>query len=108
MIVPQYWAEGRIQHKKDGKQVTVRRFGWADGSQEVAGEARAPARKARVDRPLRGGFRSIFLMRLCGNKRQRLGRSRRRPGDGVARRTLPRRVRAPDCLGERRQQHPQP
>lgn len=38
MIVPQYWAEGRIQHKKDGKQVTVRRFGWADESQEAAQE----------------------------------------------------------------------
>jgi len=38
MIVPQYWAEGRIQHKKAGKQVTVRRFGWSDESQESAQE----------------------------------------------------------------------
>jgi hypothetical protein len=36
MIVPRYWAEGRIQQRKDGKQVTVRRFGWSDVSQEAA------------------------------------------------------------------------
>ena len=38
MIVPQYWAEGRIQHKKAGKQVTMRRFGWSDESEEAAQE----------------------------------------------------------------------
>ncbi len=38
MIVPQYWAEGRIQHKKAGKQVTMRRFGWSDESQKAAQE----------------------------------------------------------------------
>ncbi|RYD21837.1 MAG: hypothetical protein EOP88_09975 [Verrucomicrobiaceae bacterium] len=36
MIVPQYWAEGRIQQRNEGKQVTVRRFGWSDVSQEEA------------------------------------------------------------------------
>ncbi|MEO5913137.1 MAG: hypothetical protein ABIS50_02815 [Luteolibacter sp.] len=36
MIVPQYWAEGRVQHRKAGKQVTVRRFGWSDASQAEA------------------------------------------------------------------------
>lgn len=32
MIVPRYWAEGRIQHREPGKQITVRRFGWSDAS----------------------------------------------------------------------------
>jgi len=36
MIVPQFWAEAREQHKQSGKQVTVRRFGWSDISQEEA------------------------------------------------------------------------
>lgn len=36
MIVPTYWAEGRLQHRAKGRQVTVRRFGWSDLSQEDA------------------------------------------------------------------------
>ena len=32
MIVPQFWAESRRQHRSKGKQVTVRRFGWSDAS----------------------------------------------------------------------------
>lgn len=36
MIVPQYWAEARLQHRARGKQVTVRRFGWSDSSMEDA------------------------------------------------------------------------
>lgn len=33
MIVPQFWAEGRLQHRQKGRQVTVRRFGWSDTGQ---------------------------------------------------------------------------
>nr|WP_298132131.1 hypothetical protein [uncultured Pseudoxanthomonas sp.] len=36
MIVPQFWAEGRLQHRSRGRQVTVRRFGWSDLSPEDA------------------------------------------------------------------------
>jgi hypothetical protein len=36
MIVPQYWAEGRVQHRQDKRQVTVRRFGWSDESLDEA------------------------------------------------------------------------
>ncbi len=36
MIVPQYWAEARRQQHADGKQVTLRRFGWSDASQADA------------------------------------------------------------------------
>jgi hypothetical protein len=43
MIVPQYWAEGRVQYRKQGQQVTVRRFGWSDTSQADA-QANADAR----------------------------------------------------------------
>jgi hypothetical protein len=28
MIVPQFWAEERIQYRSGKKQITVRRFGW--------------------------------------------------------------------------------
>jgi hypothetical protein len=36
MIVPQYWAEGRAQHKERGRQITARRFGWSDVGQAEA------------------------------------------------------------------------
>lgn len=36
MIVPEYWAEGRVQGHHQGKPVTVRRFGWSDTSQTDA------------------------------------------------------------------------
>ncbi len=36
MIVPQFWAEARAQHKAQGKQITVRRFGWSNTSQAEA------------------------------------------------------------------------
>jgi hypothetical protein len=36
MIIPEYWAEGRLQDRKAGKQVTLRRFGWSDVSEEDA------------------------------------------------------------------------
>ncbi len=43
MIVPQFWAEERIQYRSGKKQITVRRFGWSDVSQEEA-QALAVAR----------------------------------------------------------------
>ncbi|MEZ6142326.1 MAG: hypothetical protein R3B84_17335 [Zavarzinella sp.] len=43
MIVPEYWAEARIQIKHQGRSITVRRFGWSDESQEAA-QAHAQAR----------------------------------------------------------------
>ena len=36
MIVPAYWAEARARERKGNRQVTVRRFGWSDVSQEDA------------------------------------------------------------------------
>src|SRR5262245_4963295 len=54
MIVPTFWAEGRIQHRHAGRQVTVRRFGWSDESQaEAQANADSRAREA-LDRILTG------------------------------------------------------
>lgn len=36
MIVPEFWAEGRVQERLQGRQVTLRRFGWSDTSQDDA------------------------------------------------------------------------
>jgi hypothetical protein len=36
LIVPTYWAEARLQHRERRRQVTVRRFGWSDISQDDA------------------------------------------------------------------------
>ncbi len=33
MIVPEFWAEARIQKRFPDRQITVRRFGWSDSSQ---------------------------------------------------------------------------
>jgi hypothetical protein len=43
MIVPKFWAEGRIQERVAGQQLTVRRFGWSDES-PVAAQAHADRR----------------------------------------------------------------
>jgi hypothetical protein len=51
MIVPDYWAEGRAEHRARGKQVTVRRFGWSEVSQQDAqtmADARAAEALARI------------------------------------------------------------
>ncbi len=54
MIVPQYWAEGRIQERVAGKQYTVRRYGWSDDSQAAA-QAHADERtRAAFDRIVSG------------------------------------------------------
>lgn len=43
MIVPHFWAEGRVQHREQGRQITIRRFGWSDTSQDDA-QSNADAR----------------------------------------------------------------
>lgn len=43
MIVPRFWAEGRIQEQVAGKQITVRRHGWSDDS-PIAAQAHADQR----------------------------------------------------------------
>ena len=51
MIVPQFWAEGRVRHRDPNRQVTVRRFGWSDESQAAAqshADARAQEALAKV------------------------------------------------------------
>jgi hypothetical protein len=47
MIVPEFWAEGRARHRGEGRQVTVRRFGWSDASPADA-QAHADARAAEA------------------------------------------------------------
>lgn len=36
MLVPKYWAEGRLQQRLERRQITVRRWGWSDLSQDDA------------------------------------------------------------------------
>jgi hypothetical protein len=48
MIVPQYWSEARRQHRSHSRQVTVRRYGWSDESQDDADRMAA----ARADEAL--------------------------------------------------------
>jgi hypothetical protein len=54
MIVPQFWAEARVQEKTRERQVTVRRYGWSDASQEEA-QAMADTRAAEVLRRILAG-----------------------------------------------------
>jgi hypothetical protein len=54
MIVPQYWAESRARHRQAGRQVTVRRFGWSDNSQEEAQAAADLRAKEALERILSG------------------------------------------------------
>lgn len=36
MIVPSFWSEARKRHESAGKQITVRRFGWSEASEQEA------------------------------------------------------------------------
>ncbi len=54
MIVPQYWAEARAQYRRNGRQITVRRFGWSDASQAEA-QANAERRAQEALDGLRDG-----------------------------------------------------
>lgn len=54
MIIPKYWAEGRIQNRSAGRQITVRRFGWSDSSQAEA-QAHAEQRTAEAFQRLLSG-----------------------------------------------------
>lgn len=36
MLIPRFWAEARLQHRQNGKQTTLRRWGWSDDSQAHA------------------------------------------------------------------------
>lgn len=47
MLIPQFWAEARVQERRPTGQISVRRFGWSDESQEAAQtHAEARAREA--------------------------------------------------------------
>lgn len=54
MLIPDYWAQGRAQHRERGRQVTVRRFGWSRHGQDEA-QAMADERAAEaLERVVRG------------------------------------------------------
>jgi hypothetical protein len=47
MIVPEFWAEARLKQRTEGRQITVRRYGWSDVSEaEAQANADARAREA--------------------------------------------------------------
>ncbi len=51
MIIPDFWAEARRQHRAGGKQVTVRRFGWSNTSEvdaQVMAQTRADEALQRI------------------------------------------------------------
>lgn len=54
MIVPQFWAEARVQHREGKRQLTVRRFGWSESSQEDA-QAQAETRAQEALQRIRAG-----------------------------------------------------
>jgi hypothetical protein len=54
MIVPDYWAEARKQHRALGKQVTVRRFGWSTVSDTEAQAMAERRAQEALDRILAG------------------------------------------------------
>lgn len=52
MIVPDYWAEAKVRKQVEGRQVTVKRFGWSDMNQDEArqhAEERAAEAMARIE-----------------------------------------------------------
>ena len=43
MLIPRFWAESKLRHRAQGKQLTLQRWGWSSASQEEA-QALADAR----------------------------------------------------------------
>ncbi len=54
MIVPRYWAEAREQGRLNGRNFTVRRFGWSDESAEAAATHAAERAREAVAAALAG------------------------------------------------------
>lgn len=54
MIVPQYWAEASLKKRINGRQVTVKRFGWSDLS-EVEAQQHADNRAVEAMAELESG-----------------------------------------------------
>lgn len=54
MLVPRYWAEGRLRERTKTRQITVRRWGWSDDSQAKA-QAHADARTREAFDRIRNG-----------------------------------------------------
>jgi hypothetical protein len=52
MIVPRYWSEARRQKRTHARQVTVRRWGWSDESQEDADRMAAARAEEALARAL--------------------------------------------------------
>ena len=51
MLIPTFWAEASVKTKRENKQITIRRFGWSEQSQEDAqrnAESRAQEALVRV------------------------------------------------------------
>ncbi|TWU20495.1 hypothetical protein Pla52o_43730 [Novipirellula galeiformis] len=54
MIVPEFWAESRIQKRDSERQITVRRFGWSNTSVEEAQRHADDRVRDALDRIVRG------------------------------------------------------
>ena len=56
MLIPQYWAEARVQHRSPnrGTQVTLRRFGWSELSQADAQQMAEQRAEEALSRLLAG------------------------------------------------------
>ena len=59
MLIPRFWAEARARHRERTRQITIRRFGWSDASQD---EAQAMA-EARANEALQRAIRGEILIR---------------------------------------------
>jgi hypothetical protein len=67
MIIPQYWAEARLQHREGRRRFTVRRFGWSDTALEDA-QAHAEQRvREAMDRILAGEALNLRERRVAYN-----------------------------------------
>ena len=59
MLIPRFWAEARVRHRERTRQITIRRFGWSDVSQD---EAQVMA-EARANEALQRAIRGEVLVR---------------------------------------------
>ena len=64
MIIPKYWAEAKTKTKFEGRQYTIKRFGWSDQSLEAAqihAEQRVTAVIEKIGEDVQTLFHAIYV-----------------------------------------------
>lgn len=63
MFIPRYWAEARLRHRIEGKQLTLQRWGWSNASQSHAQDMANQRVREAMDAAIANGGAPLFPKR---------------------------------------------